>query len=152
MTDVTARRPAGDSGHVTLWLLGVAIMILFVSGFAVDLWQATAQRRTLAGLADAAATAGSTALDDTAFRDADVVRLAPDDAESRATQLLAARIESAGAPVTDAAVDATPERVRVVVRGEIEATLLRLLAPHADAWPVEVRATAEPRVGAVGPP
>lgn len=143
MTDVEASH---DSGHVTLWLLGVAVMILFVAGFAVDLWQATAERRALAGLADAAAAAGSAALDDAAFRDRDVVRLVPEEAEARAGELLAARVETAEPPITDVAVDATPERVRVVVRGEVEATLLRLLAPRAETWPVRVQAVAEPRV------
>ncbi len=154
MTDVEAppeawpRRPSRDSGHVTLWLLGVAVMILFVAGFAVDLWQATAERRALAGLADAAATAGSAALDDAAFRDHDVVRLAPEEAEARAGELLAARVETADAPITGVAVDATPERVQVIVHGEVEATLLRLLAPRAQTWSVRVQAVAEPRVGA----
>lgn len=151
MTDVDARPlhpPPHDSGHVTLWLLGVAVMILFVAGFAVDLWQATAERRALAGLADAAATAGSAALDDAAFRDLDMVRLVPREAEARAGQLLAARVATAEPPVTDVTVDATPERVQVVVRGEVEATLLRLLAPRAGTWPVRVQAVAEPRVGA----
>lgn len=150
MTDARSpRRPADESGHITLWLLGVAIMILFVAGFAVDLWQATAERRALAGLADAAASAGSAALDDAAFREADVVRLAPDQAEARAAELLAARADASGVPVTDVAVAANFERVQVVVHGRVEATLLRLLAPGADAWPVEVRATAEPQVGTV---
>lgn len=146
MTDVEApppHPPPHDSGHVTLWLLGVAVMILFVAGFAVDLWQATAERRALAGLADAAATAGSAALDDDAFRDHDVVRLAPEEAEALAGELLAARVEP---PITNVAVDATPERIQVVVRGEVEATLLRLLAPRAQTWPVRVQAVAEPRV------
>lgn len=149
MTDVEAlppHPPSHDSGHVTLWLLGVAVMILFVAGFAVDLWQATAERRALAGLADAAATAGSAALDDAAFREDDVVRLAPDEAEARAGELLAARVETAEPPITAVTVDATPERVQVVVHGEVEATLLRLLAPRAGTWPVRVQAVAEPRV------
>lgn len=141
---------AGEAGSITIWLLGVAVMILFVAGFAVDLWQATADRRALAGLADAAASAGSAALDEAAFRDRGEARLAPAEAERAAADLLTARAGEAGPEVADADVRATADRVVVTVRGEVETTLLRLLRPHADPWAVEVRAVAEPRVGTAG--
>lgn len=138
----------GERGSVTIWLLGMSVVILFVAGFSVDLWQATAQRRALAGLADAAATAGSAALDEAAFRRTGEVRLDPERATALATELLAVRRDDAGLPVTDAAVDATAEQIDVTVLGEVDVTLLRLLRPGVDVWDVRVRAVAEPEVPA----
>jgi hypothetical protein len=134
-----------ERASVTIWLLGVAVMVLFLAGFAVDLWQATAQRRTLAGLADAAATAGAGALDQGAFRAGGDVRLAPSQARQRAAEVLAARAQAADAIVTDTAIRATPQRIVVTVAGEVEATLVRMLRPDAGPWSVRVRATARPR-------
>lgn len=136
----------GERASVTIWLLGVVVMVLFLAGFAVDLWQATAQRRALAGVADAAATAGAAALDQRAFRARGDVRLVPEEAEQRAAALVSARADAAELVVTDVAIDATGDGITVTVAGEIDVTLLRVLRPGAGPWSVEVRSSAQPRV------
>lgn len=136
----------GERASVTVWLLGVAVMVLFLAGFAVDLWQATAQRRALAGVADAAATAGAAALDQEAFRASGEVRLRPGEARRRAAAIVAARANADQLSVTAVSIDATADGITVSVAGEIDVTLLRVLRPGAGPWPVEVRSTAQPRV------
>lgn len=138
----------GERGSITFWLLGTGVMVLFLAGLSVDLWHATAQRRALAGLADAAATAAAGAIDEPAFRSHGLVHLDPDAAEARAVDLLTTRTDATGLPVIDASVAATVERVEVVVHGEVDVTLLRVLQPGVGAWAIQVRAAAEPRVGA----
>ena len=48
---------------ITLWLLGVTLIVMFVGWFSVTMWTGSSQRRQLAAAADQAAQAGATALD-----------------------------------------------------------------------------------------
>ena len=53
---------------ITLWMLGVTLIVMFVGWFSVTMWTGSSQRRQLAAAADQAAQAGATALDADAFR------------------------------------------------------------------------------------
>ena len=74
---------------LTIWMLGVTLIIMFVGWFSVTMWTGSRQRRQLAAAADQAAQAGATALDVTAFRSSGVRQLDPGLAEQRAEGSLA---------------------------------------------------------------
>jgi Flp pilus assembly protein TadG len=69
---MTRRRPTlgarRESGTITLWMLGLCLMLFLLGGISLDLWRAFSERRSLAATADAAAVAGASALDEAAYR------------------------------------------------------------------------------------
>jgi Flp pilus assembly protein TadG len=132
----------GERGSVTLWLLGLCMLLFALGGISVDLWRGFSARRSLANVADAAALAGASAIDEQAYRDHGVVQLTPALAESRARAHVARQLDAGSLRAVDVRADRAS--VTVVVRGEIGFTLLRVLDPDGDL-PVRVTATATPR-------
>ena len=131
-----------ESGTITLWLLGVCLLLLALGGISVDLWRGFSSRRSLSNAADAAALAGASAIDEAAYRQRGVVELDPATAEWRARAHLARQFD-VGA-LRGVEVDADRTAVTVSVRGELRFTLLAVLDPDG-ALPVRVSATATPR-------
>jgi hypothetical protein len=131
-----------DSGTVTLWLLGVCMLLFALGGISLDLWRGFSARRALANTADAAALAGASALDEDAYRRFGIVRLEPGQAEARARAHVARQLDAGALRAVD--VHADGDAVTVVVRGEVGFTLLGVLGPDGDL-PVRVTATATPR-------
>lgn len=140
--DRRADRPSSERGSITLWLLGLCVVLLFVGGLALDLWRALAERQALAGAADAAVAAASAELDEDAFRTDGTVVLDPEAARRRAREEAAERLSDPQGHVLEAS--ATAEQVRVRVGTELDLTLLMLLRPTADPLRVEVDAAAAP--------
>lgn len=136
------RGPDGEAGTIVLWLLGLCVILLFVGGLSLDLWRVLADRRALAGIADAASIAGASALDESAFRTQGEVLLDPADARQRALESIGAQADRAG--IEAAAADASAERITVVLEGSTELTLLRVLMPGSPTIPLRVRAVAQP--------
>ena len=130
-----------EDGSVTLWLLGVSIMLVALGGVSVDLWRSFSARRALASGADAAALAGASAIDENRYRDSGIVVLLPSAAERRARDSLAAQLDRAA--MLDAEVAATEQSVTVVVHGRVGFTLLGVLSQGS--FELEVAATATPR-------
>jgi Flp pilus assembly protein TadG len=131
-----------ESGTVTLWLLGVCLLLFALGGISVDLWRGFSARRSLANAADAAALAGASAIDEDAYRQRGVVQLDPVQAEVRARAHVARQLDAGSLRGVD--VRADRDTVTVIVRGEIGFTLLGVLDPGGDL-PVRVTATATPR-------
>jgi len=136
-----AVRVRGARGTVTLWLLGLCLMLFALGGISLDLWRGFSDRRSLAATADAAALAGASAIDETRYRASGAVVLVPALAESRARAHIAQQLDRAS--LRDVSVHADDEAVTVVVYGEVGFTLLGLLRPGGFA--VRVTATATPR-------
>ena len=130
-----------DEGSVTLWLLGVSIMLIALGGISVDLWRSFSARRALAAGADAAALAGASAIDEDRYRGSGIVVLLPSVAERRARDSLATQRDQAAR--RDADVTATEQSVTVVVHGRVGFTLLGILSQGS--FELEVAATAVPR-------
>lgn len=128
----------GESGSITLWLLGLCVMLLFLGGISLDLWRAYSERRALAGAADAAALAGVQALDVERFRATGQVALDPPVAEALARDALATQPGTAA--LAGAHVTAGTEQVTVTVTGTVDLTLLAVLM--ADHGPIRLRVTA----------
>jgi len=131
-----------ERGSITIWMLGLCVMMLLLGGLSLDLWRAYSERRSLASAADAAAVAGASAIDLDAYRANNEVRLVPALAEARARASLANQLDRRS--LRGARVDANRERIVVETRGTVGFTLLSLLDP-GDEFDVRVRATAEPR-------
>src|SRR5882672_8332132 len=77
----------GEHGMITLWMLGLAVAVLFLGGIGLDFWRAIAVRREVSVMADAAATAGANGLDEASLRGG---RLQLD--EARVRQLVASEL------------------------------------------------------------
>lgn len=131
-----------ESGTITIWILGLCLMLLLLGGISLDLWRAFSERRALAAAADAAAIAGASALDETAYRQSGTVRLLPADAERRAAGSLARQMDRRA--LRDSRVRATEEFVVVEVTGNVDFSLLQLLSP-GDSFAITVRAVARPQ-------
>jgi Flp pilus assembly protein TadG len=130
----------GEAGTVTLWVLGCCLMLLTVGGISVDLWRSFSERRALAGVADAAARAGASAIDEDRYRASGELVLVPALAAERARASVRRQLDTRalrdGTVVTDTA------SVTVVVRGAVSLSLLRLVADGE--LDVEVAAAALP--------
>ncbi|MGH9048291.1 MAG: pilus assembly protein TadG-related protein [Acidimicrobiia bacterium] len=135
-------RARGESGTMTVWMLGLCLMLLLLGGISLDLWRAFSERRALASAADAAAIAGASALDESAYRRAGEVRLEPAAAEQRAETSLAEQFDRRS--LRGSRVAADDQAVFVEVTGIVDFSLLQLLTP-GDAFEITVRATARPQ-------
>jgi len=133
----------GSRGSITLWLLGLAVMLLALGGLAVDLGRAFSARQALAAAADAAALAGAGALDEARYRADGMVVLDPVVAEARARRSLEGQLDRYA--LDSVSVHADRQSVTVSVVGTAELTLLRLV-PDGGALTVRVTATARPHL------
>ena len=133
---------ADERGTITLWLLGLCMMLLLLGGISLDLWRAFSERRSLAAAADAAAIAGATALDTDAYRASGTVQLIPAAAEARALASLRDQLDTRS--LRDVKIHADTTAVTVEVHGEVGFTLLQLADPGGDL-PITVRAIARPQ-------
>lgn len=139
---MTGRPVAGDRGSLTLWMVGLCVALLFVGGISLDLWRVFSERRSLAGIVDAAAVAGASGVDVAEFRASGAVVLDPALAERLSAASLARQTDTRS--LTGVGIDATPDAVTVTGTGVVEPTLLTILVP-ADAFTIEVSAHVEPR-------
>ena len=133
--------PRDQRGMITIWVLGLTVAVLFLSGLSVDLWHAIAARREMSLMADTAATAGANGLDESALRGG---RLHLDDHRVRA--LVAAQLAqySASSTLVDEQVSIDGVRVTVVLRERVRFSLLGIFMGPGD-FTVQASATAEPR-------
>jgi Flp pilus assembly protein TadG len=131
-----------ESGTITLWMLGLCLMLFLLGGVSLDLWRAFSERRSLAATADAAAVAGASALDEAAYRNSGAVRLVHADAQRRARASLADQLDRRA--LRDARIEATEDAVMVTVGGSVDFSLLQIVAP-GDEFAITVHATARPQ-------
>jgi Flp pilus assembly protein TadG len=130
-----------EDGTVTVWMLGMLVMVLFLGGLSVDLWRAFDTRRAVAGIVDAAAIAGASGIDEAHLRAANEVRLNPDLAYDLAAANLAAHSDSVDTVSITVAPDGSA--VTVAATRRLRSTLLRL--GGLDGGSVGARATSPPR-------
>ena len=138
---MTCRRLAGDRGSVTVWTLGMVLVVLFLGAISFDLWSGFSTRRQYAGAADQAAQAGANALDETLFRSNGQRKLDPQRAKVLAADNLAAQNLRG---VTEVAIDASTDQVTVELTATVDVGLLRIFG-GGDPLVVHVRAVGQPR-------
>lgn len=128
---------------MTIFGIGLVLMILTIGGVSLDLWRAVAAYRALAEVADAAAAAGSNGIDVERYRRTGDVVLAPELARSLGGQSVAAQ-DRPGSFVDASMPRVEPDRLTVLVRGRVDFSLLSLIAP-GDGLDITVESHASPR-------
>ncbi|MGH3668857.1 MAG: pilus assembly protein TadG-related protein [Acidimicrobiia bacterium] len=57
-----------ERGSVTLWMLGLSLLLLLFGGLVLDFWRALALQRELAAIADSASVAAGSGIDEEHYR------------------------------------------------------------------------------------
>jgi len=131
---------------VTIWGIGLTLVVAAFAGLAIDVWRVFAERQDLAGMADSAAIAGATAIDLAHLNDTGEVVLDPVLAAQRALDYL----EHQDGWGDDIEHQVTPDPggvgLTIVLERDIDFTLLGPLLPGEDPLHVTVTAFASPNV------
>lgn len=130
-----------EQGQATVFVLGMTLVCFAVAGVAVDGTRAFILRRTLQNAADASALAGAAEIERGSYYGGDEVVLDRGRARATAADWLARR--NLG---IEAAIDATGDEIRVLLRGSVEATFLSIVG--IVELPVAAEARAGPLAGA----
>ncbi len=138
---MTCRRQSGERGSVTVWTLGMVLVVMFLGAISFDLWSGFSTRRQFAGAVDQAAQAGANALDEPLFRATGQRKLDPQRAKLLAEDNLAAQNLHG---VTAVAIDASTDQVTVEVTATVDVGLLRIFG-GGEPLVVHVRAVGQPR-------
>jgi len=129
-----------DQGSVTIWMLGLSILLLVFGGLALDYWRALALQRELAAVADSAAIAAASGIDEEVYRATGEVVLE----ETRARGLAESAVEWQGVELLNLAVDVESTSVSVTLTGEVELGLLGVFIDQSEPMTVRGSATAVP--------
>lgn len=125
-----------ERGSVTLWMVGLVMVVFVVGGIALDLWRGLAAYRFVSSLVDSAAVAAGSGIDETAWRTEGQLVLDPDRVRARVEDAIVAQ---AGVPVHhDVFTAADGAEATVTAWTSVDLTLLRLVT----AGPIEVSARA----------
>ncbi len=135
------RLTASDRGSVTVWTLGMVLVVLFVGAISLDLWSGFSARRQYTGAADQAAQAGANALDQGLYRSTGQRKLDPHLAETLATGNLT---EQHLTGLTNVDIEATADEVTVELTASVDVGLLRIFG-GGEPLVVHVRAVGQPR-------
>ncbi len=128
-----------ESGQAIVWVAAMLPLFLSVIGLAIDGGLVFSARRELQNVADSAARAGATQIDERRYRDSGgtVIAIAVGPAEALAVEA----IQTQAADI-DAAIAAEQDRVVVQVWREVPTSFLRLMKIDT----VRVGAKGEARV------
>lgn len=138
-----------QAGSVTIWGIGLTLLIAAFAGLVIDTWRVFAERQDLSGMADSAAIAGATAIDIDHLNETGEVILDGDMAEERAYDYLehqdgwSAEIDAEVVPEPDGSA------VTVILQKDVDFTLLGALLPGEAPLHIHVTSLASPNV--VGP-
>lgn len=133
---------SSDRGSVTIWVLGLSMLLLLFGGLALDYWRGLALQRELAAVADSAAIAAASGIDEDVYRSSGELVLDP----ARSTGLAQAAVEWQDVEVVDLEVDVTPELVSVTVTGEVDLGLLGVFVRQSEPLTVRGSAAASPEL------
>lgn len=130
-----------ERGSVTLWMVGLVMIIFAVGGIAIDLWRGLAAHRYVAAVVDAAAVAAGSGIDEDRWRATGELALDPARVEARVATSVAAQ---SGGPELGYSVTTAPDgsQATITATTTVELTLLALLADGG--LDVAATATASP--------
>lgn len=129
-----------DRGSVTIWVLGLSMLLLVFGGLALDYWRALALQRELASVADSAAIAAASGIDEAFYRETGEVVLEP----ARSRGLAEAAVDWQGVDFVGLDVIVVPETVTVTLIGEVELGLLGVFVDQSEPLTVRASASASP--------
>lgn len=131
-----------DRGSVTLWMLGLSLLLLLFGGTVIDFWRALALQRELAAIADSASVAAAAGIDEEHYRLTGEVLIEP----TRAAGLGSAYVARQDADLLDLSVSAAADgsSVTVLVVDELELGLMGIFVDQTEPLTVTAEATAVP--------
>jgi Putative Flp pilus-assembly TadE/G-like len=129
---------------MTLWILGLTIIIIGFGGVALDFWRGLATQRELAAIADAATTAAASGIDELHYRLTGEVIL---DAE-RSRALGAGSLASQGKDLdfVSFTVASDGSAVEIVVVDSIEAGFIGFFTREDGRLVIRATSSASPRL------
>lgn len=131
-------------GSVTIWGIGLTLVIAAFAGLVIDTWRVFAERQDLSGMADAAAIAAATAIDLDHLNSTGEVILDETLAVDRALTYLLSQdgwsteILPSFAP--------TPNGITVTLDKDVDFTLVAALLPGEEPLHITVNSLASPNV------
>ncbi|MDJ0954891.1 MAG: Tad domain-containing protein [Acidimicrobiia bacterium] len=138
--------PRSQRGSITIWGIGLTLVIAAFAGLVIDTWRVFAERQDLSGMADSAAIAGATAVDIDHLNETGEVILDLSAAELRALEYLE-RQDGWSAEITFVIVTAADgSALTVTLEKDVDFTLLGPLLPGEDPLRIAVTSRASPNV------
>jgi Flp pilus assembly protein TadG len=134
-------RVRDERGTVTLWVLGLCVVVFFLGGLGLDLWRGIATRRELSAMADSVATAAANGVDEQALRTDGTVRLDPARVRAIANETLTRDDRASG--LRAVSLQVAGDDVVVTLEDEVPFSLLGVFV-HGEPFTVRVTATASP--------
>lgn len=129
-----------ERGSITIWMLGLSLLLLLFGGLALDYWRALALQRELASVADSAAIAAASGIDEDTYRRTGEIVLDP----ARSIALAEESVSWQGVGLGSSMVDVEPASVTVTLTAEVELGLLGIFIDDDRPLTVTATATAEP--------
>ena len=127
---------------MTLWMLGLSLLLLLFGGLVIDFWRALALQRELAAIADSASVAAASGIDEEHYRLTGDVVIDPDRASSLGADYVAAQTADPLDLAISTAIDGTS--VTVLVADELELGLMGVFVDQTEPLTVTAEATALP--------
>ena len=127
---------------MTMWMLGLSLLLLLFGGLAIDLWRGLAVQRELAAIADSAAIAAASGIDEEHYRVTGEILLD----ESRALALGSASVDSQVVDLTSVQIVTAADALSVTVSvvDELELGLLGVFVDQSEPLVIRATATAQP--------
>lgn len=133
-----------ERGSVTIWMLGLSVLLLLFGGLALDFWRGLALQRELAAVADSAAIAAASGIDEEYYRATGEVVLDP--VRSRALALMSVDVQDVELASVSSATSVDRSSVTVIVIAKLELGLLGVFVDDSEPLTVRASATASPRL------
>ncbi|MFB3052001.1 MAG: pilus assembly protein TadG-related protein [Acidimicrobiia bacterium] len=133
-----------ERGSVTIWMLGLSVLLLLFGGLALDFWRGLALQRELAAVADSAAIAAASGIDEEYYRTTGEVIL--DVTRSRALALTSVAGQDVDLSSVSSTTSADLDSVTVIVIARLELGLLGVFVDESEPLTVRASATASPRL------
>ena len=133
-----------ERGSATIWMLGLSLLLLLFGGLALDFWRALALQRELAAVADSAAVAAASGIDEDIYRADGNLVLNSNRARDLALSSIA--FQNVVLTSTDISTSADGASVSVTIEGAVELGLLGVFVDETEPLIVRASATAAPRL------
>lgn len=131
-----------DRGSVTIWVLGLSMVLLLFGGLGLDYWRGLMLQRELAAVADSAAIAGASGIDEAFYRNTGEIMLD----ESMSVGLVNSAVSWQGIDLVDIEVVVGTDLVEVTLLAEFEPLLLGVFVGEEDPFVVRASASARPEL------
>lgn len=133
---------SSERGSITIWMLGLSLLLLLFGGLALDYWRALALQRELASVADSAAIAAASGLDEDVYRSGGEIVLDP----ARCRDLASESVAWQEVDVLSTVVDVDTAEVSVTLTAAVELGLLGVFVDEDEPLTVRATATAVPEL------